>query len=389
MKTIYLDNAATTKVDPKVVKAILPYFSEKYGNASSQHALGREAKNAVENARRIILGSLNANLSEGDLIFTSGGTEANNLVLKGLFFANRNNGKDHIITTKIEHDSILGVCKMLSSEGAKITYLDVDKEGLINLKQLEESINHETLVVSIIHGNNEIGTLQNIEEIGKICKRKNVYFHIDACQSFMKSEINLKKQNIDFITLNSHKLHGPKGVGALYTGKEIKISPLFNGGGHERGLRSGTENVPAIVGFGEAVRISNLKQNNEIKKLRDYAVKEILKIKEVKLNGPSLEVEKRLVNNINVSFLNIEGEAISQYLEQEGIMISTGSACASNTLKKSHVLRAIGLNDMEINSSIRISLSRYTTKSEIDYLIKKLKITTDKLREMSPFSESK
>ena len=225
MKQIYLDNAATTKVDEKVVKEMLPYFSEKFGNASSQHLVGQEAKRALEESRHVIAKSINA--KDDEIIFTSGGTESNNLALKGLFFANKESGtgKNHIITTKIEHDCVLNACKWLEKQGAKITYLNVDKDGFVDINQLKQSITPETLVVSIIHGNNEIGTVQNIEEIGKICREKGIYFHIDACQSYTKTEINVKKQNLDLVTLNSHKIHGPKGVGALYIKEGIKITP--------------------------------------------------------------------------------------------------------------------------------------------------------------------
>ena len=255
MRTIYLDNAATTKVDEKVVKEMEPYFTEKYGNASSQHLVGQEAKRALEESRHTIAKSINAR--DDDIIFTSGGTESNNFALKGLFFANKENGKNHIITTKIEHDCILNSCKWLEKQGAKITYLNVDKEGFIDLNELKNAITSETIVVSVIHGNNEIGTIQDIEEIGKICHDKGVFFHIDACQSYTKTEIDVKKQNLDLVTLNSHKIHGPKGVGALYIRPGIKIEPLSHGGGHEKNLRSGTENVSGIVGFAKAVKIAD------------------------------------------------------------------------------------------------------------------------------------
>jgi cysteine desulfurase len=382
MEPIYLDNAATTKLDVSAFKAMKPYFIEKYGNASSQHSLGMESKEAIEKARKIIAGSINA--SDEEIIFTSGGTEANNLALKGLWFANKIPEKNIIITTKIEHDSILKVCKWLEGLGAKIVYLDVDKEGFVNLEQLKQNINDNTLAVSIIQGNNEIGTLQNIEEIGNICKTNKVLLHIDACQSYTKIPIDVKKQDISLMTINGHKLHGPKGIGALYVQKGIRLEPLLHGGGHERGMRSGTEDVAGIVGFGEAVRISNLKNVKKIEKLRDYTIKEILKIKNTRLNGPM--GEERLANNINISFSNIEGEAIQRKLQEYGIMISTGSACASNSLKKSHVLRAIGLNDLEINSSIRVSLSKFKKKQEIDYFTKRLKIVVEELREISPFA---
>jgi cysteine desulfurase len=384
LKEIYLDNAATTRVDEKVLKAMIPFFDKKYGNASSSHGFGKQAKEAIENAREIIAKSINANKEE--IYFTSGGTESNNWALKELFFAYSPSGKKHIITTKIEHPSILEVCKMLEKLGAKITYLDVDNEGKINFEELEKAIGEDTLMVSIIQGNNEIGSLQDIKRIGELCRNKKVFFHIDVCQSYMKTEINVINDKIDLITLNSHKIHGPKGVGALFVRKEVKILPFMNGGGHERGMRSGTENIPAIVGFGEAVRITKKSELKKIESLRNYTINKILEISNTKLNGPNIKDKNRLCNNINISFSNIEGEAISQHLEGFGIYVSTGSACASHTLKKSHVLKAIGLNDFEINSSIRITLSKYNTKAQIDYFIDKLKIVVKKLREMSPFA---
>lgn len=379
MKTIYFDNAATTKVDDEVVKEMLPYFSEKFGNASSVHQKGQEAKEAMNRARKIIADSINAKTSE--IYFTSGGTEANNWALKGLFWENYPN-KNHIITTKIEHDCILNTCKWLEKQGAKVTYLDVDSEGFISLEELRNSITDKTIVVSVIHGNNEIGTIQDLEKIGKICQEKNVLLHTDACQSFTKIDIHVKKQNIDLVTLNAHKIHGPKGVGALYIRDGIKLSPLMHGGGHERKQRSGTENIPGIVGFGRAVKIVDSKDIKKMRELRDYMIEEILKISDTKLNGT--QGEKRLCNNINISFSNIEGEAVGGYLEQKGILTSTGSACASNTLESSHVLKSIGLTPLQSNSSIRISISKYTTKQEIDYFLKILPDIVTKLRRLSP-----
>jgi len=375
---IYLDNAASTKVDEKVLKKMIPYFSEKFGNASSQHQIGQEAKNALERARRRIARAIHAHTYE--IIFTSGGTESNNLVLKGLFFENCPK-KNHIITTKIEHDCILNTCKWLEKQGAKVTYLDVDKEGFVNSEDIEKAITDKTFLVTIIHGNNEIGTIQDLEKIGKICKEKNVLFHTDACQSFTKVNINVKKMNLDLVSLNSHKIHGPKGVGALYIKDGIKITPLFHGGGHEKKLRSGTENISGIVGFSEAVKISNKKDVKKMKKLRDYFIKELLEIPNVKLNGPK---ENRLCNNINVSFNNIEGEALGGYLENIEIYTSTGSACLSHSLETSHVLKALGLSALASNSSLRISLSKYTTEEEIDYVLKKLKKIVKRLRRISP-----
>lgn len=379
-KKIYLDNAATTPVDPDVLKAMLPYFSEKFGNASSQHFIGQEAKRALEESRDVIASSIGAKRDE--IILTSGGTEANNFVLKGLFFKHKNEGKNHIIVSKIEHDCILNTSKWLEELGAKVTYLDVDNEGFVNPKSVEAAITPETLVVSIIHGNNEIGTIQNLKEIGKICHSHGIYLHSDACQSYTKVDINVNKMNLDFLTLNAHKIHGPKGVGALYIRKGVNIEPLLHGGGHEFKLRSGTENVASIVGFAKAVQLSKNSHVKHMTNLRDKLIEGILKIPGTKLNGPA--GDKRLCNNINVCFGNIEGEAIGGFLDSYGISTSTGSACSSHSLEPSHVLKAIGRNHMEINSSIRISISRYIKEEDIIYLLEILNKTVDKLRKMSP-----
>jgi len=382
MKQIYFDNAATTKVDEKVVKEMLPYFTENFGNASSQHDVGLKAKEALERSRKIVAKSIKANPRE--LIFTSGGTESNNLALKGLFFANFPK-KNHIVTTKIEHDSILQTCKWLESQGARVTYLDVNKEGFVSLEDIKKEINDKTFLVSIIHGNNEIGTIQDLESIGKICRERGVLFHTDACQSFTKVLIDTKKQNLDLVTLNSHKIYGPKGVGALYIKEGIKITPLLHGGGHENKLRSGTENVPGIVGFAKAVDIANEKDVKRMEKLRDKLIDGLLKIDNVKLNGP--RGDKRLCNNVNVSFNNIEGEAIGGYLENEKIYTSTGSACMSHTLETSHVLKALGLTPLQSNSSLRISISKYTTEEEVEYFLSKIQEIVNKLRRFSPLTK--
>ena len=383
MKRIYLDNAATTKVDDEVLKAMLPYFNEKYGNASSVHFMGQEAKNALEKSRGIIAKAIGA--KPGEIIFTSGGTESNNLAIKGLFFSNYPE-KNHIITTKIEHDCILNTCRWLETQGAKVTYLDVDAEGFIDLNELENSITDKTILVSVIHGNNEIGTIQNLEAIGKICRRKGILFHSDACQSFTKVPINVRKQNLDLITLNGHKTHGPKGVGALYIREGIRITPLLHGGGHERKIRSGTENVSGIVGFAKAVEIAKKKDVEKMVVLRDKLIEGILKIPNTRLNGSK---NQRLCNNVNISFNNIEGESVGGYLENFGICTSTGSACASHSLETSHVLRAIGLTPLEANSSIRLSISKYTTEEEIDYVLEVLPRVVEKLRRMSPLVKIK
>jgi cysteine desulfurase len=378
-KNIYFDNAATTKVDEKVVKEMLPYFSENFGNASSQHDVGMRAKEALEKSRRTVGLAIKGN--PGELIFTSGGTESNNLALKGLFFAN-SPLKNHIITTLIEHDCILQTCRWLESQGARVTYLDVDKDGFVDLEDIKKEITEKTFLVSVIHANNEIGTIQNLEAIGKICKEKGVLFHTDACQSFTKVPIDVKKQNLDLVTLNAHKIHGPKGVGALYIRSGIKIVPLAHGGGHEKKLRSGTENIPGIVGFAKAVDIASDKDVKRMEKLRDKIINGLLKIENVKLNGPT--GDKRLCNNVNVSFNNIEGESIGGYLENDGIYTSTGSACMSNTLETSHVLKAIGLSPLQSNSSLRISISKYTTEQDVEYFLEKITKVVKKLRGISP-----
>ena len=383
-KQVYLDNAATTPVDEKVLKVMLPYFSDKFGNASSLHYPGEEARRAVEESRKVIAKSIGGKYKE--IIFTSGGTESNNLAIKGLFFHFNKEGKNHIIISKIEHDCVLNACKWLEKQGADVTYLDVDKEGFVNPEDVKKAITNKTFLVSIIHGNNEVGTIQDLEAIGRIIKEKSkeILFHTDACQSFTKTNIDVKKMNLDLTTLNAHKIYGPKGIGALYIREDLKkkINPLFSGGGHEFGVRSGTENVPGIVGFAKA---SGLTGKSEIKKmthLRDYLIDKILKIPDTSLNGP--RGEKRLCNNINISFKNIEGEAIGGYLNARGISTSTGSACSSKSLEPSHVLKAMGLSAVVANTSIRITLSKDNTQEEVDYALEEIKRTVEILRKMSP-----
>jgi len=377
-KNIYLDNAATTPVAKEVLDEMQPYFSEKYGNASSTHSKGIEAKQALEKSRIIIAKSIGAKSSE--IIFTSGGTEANNFAIKGLAFSFPN--KKHIITTKIEHDCVLNSCKWLEEKGFKVTYLNVDKEGFVSSEDLERAITKDTLLFSCIHGNNEIGTIQNLEELGKICRKHNVFFHTDACQSYTKTPIDVKKQNLDLVTLNAHKIHGPKGVGALYIREGIKITPLLHGGGHERGLRSGTENIPGIVGFAKSTQIISKSDIEKMNKLRDYFISEVEKnIQNTKLNGPR---KNRLCNNINISFLGAEGESIGAYLNIEGISTSTGSACSSHSLLPSHVLTAIGCSAEEISGAIRFSISKYTTKDDLDKVLNILPNIIARLRKTSP-----
>jgi cysteine desulfurase len=377
-KNIYLDNAATTPIAKEVLNEMLPYLTEKYGNASSLHDKGIEAKHTLEKSRDIIAKSIGAKSSE--IIFTSGGTESNNFAIKGLAFSHPE--KKHIITTKIEHDCVLNACKWLETKGYKVTFLDVDKQGFVNKKDLEKAITKDTLLFSCIHGNNEIGTIQNIEELGKICKKYNIFFHIDACQSYTKTLINVKRQNLDLVTLNAHKIHGPKGVGALYTKENIKITPLSHGGGQERGFRSGTENIVGIVGFAKSIQIITKKDINNMTKLRDYFIQEIEKrISNIKINGPK---NNRLCNNINISFLGVEGESIGAYLNIQGIGTSTGSACSSHSLAPSHVLTAIGNTPEEIAGAVRFSISKYTTKEDLDFTLKVLEGIIKKLRKTSP-----
>jgi len=380
MKKIYLDHAATTPVDTEVRKAMEPFISDNFGNASSLHSFGREATQALERSRETIAKKLNANSEE--IIFTSGGTESNNLALKGVAFANRDRGK-HIITTKIEHDCVLNSCKWLEKEGFEVTYLDVNREGFVDMGKLGDSIRKDTVLVSIIHGNNEIGTIQNLEGIGKICSKKDVYFHTDACQSFTKVPLDAERQNLGLVTINSHKIYGPKGVGALFVRKGTRIIPWQHGGGHEFNKRSGTENIPGIVGFAKATEVTGEKEIQHMAKLRDRLIAGIPgEFPDSWLNGPK---ENRLCNNANFSFKHIEGESIVLKMDMKGIAVSTGSACSSHSLEPSHVLIAMGLKPEEAHGSVRITVGKENTMDEIDFAIESLREVTDGLRKMSPF----
>lgn len=384
MKKIYLDYAATTPVDPRVLKAMLPYFSKNFANTMSVYSQGQKSSQAVEKARKIIAGLINADAER--IVFTSSATESNNLALKGVVFANRKKGKNHIIISEIEHDCVLESARWLEKQGIKITRLPVDKFGFINLKNLEQSITKETILVSVIHGNNEIGTVQDIEEIGRICHEKGVFFHTDASQSLGKVPIDVKKMNIDLLTASSHKIYGPKGAACLYINKKVIIEPILHGGGHEGGLRSSTVNVPAIVGFGKAAEIlskEGKEENKRLTELRDLLINRILKsINGSRLNGHPI---KRLCNNINISIPGAEGEALTMELDFEGVNVSTGSACSSRTLMPSHVLTAIGLPPEKAHGSLRISLGRFTKKEDIIYAVKTLIKVVNKLRKISPF----
>ena len=382
MKKIYLDYAATTPVDKKVLKAMQPYFSEKFGNTMSLHSFGQEAKLALENSRAVLANLINAKPNE--IIFTGSATESNNTALKGIAFATKDK-ENHIIISSIEHPCIVESAKWLEKQGFKVTKLPVDKYGLVNPEDVKKTITNKTILVSIIHASNEIGTIQNISEIGKICREKRVYFHTDASQSFGKIPIDVKKMNIDLLTASSQKIYGPKGAGFLYVREGIRLAPLLHGGGQENGLRSSTSNMPAIVGFAKASEICKkemVKEQKRQEKLRDYLIKNLLKIKSSYLNGHPKE---RLANNVNVRFDFIEGETLIMQLDMAGIACSTGSACSSATLEPSHVLLAIGLKPQEAHGSLRISLGRQTTEKEINKLIEVLPKIIKKIRDISPF----
>jgi len=394
MKKIYLDYAATTPVDPRVVKAMLPYFTNKFGNTASLHSFGAEAKTAVDKSRKIIADAIKASASE--IYFTSSATESNNLALKGLAWANP--AKKHIIVSSVEHDCVLTSAAWLEQQGLKLTLLPVDKNGMVNPDEVKKAIRPDTLLVSVMHGNNEIGTINPIGEIGKICREKSVYFHTDAAQTFGKLPIDVNRQNIDLLTASAHKIYGPKGAAILYVRTGIKIKPILHGGGHENGLRSSTVNVPAIVGFAEATKIclAEMKtENARLIKLRDKLINGILSaqsgpasggknIPDSHLNG---HPTKRLPNNVNFRFSYIEGEAIIMMLDSLGIAASTASACSSPKLQPSHVLLACGLRPQDAHGSLRLSLGRWTTDNEIDKVLKILPEVIEKLRSFSPFNK--
>jgi cysteine desulfurase len=378
---IYLDHAATTPVDPRVVEAMLPYLTEKFGNASSLHQYGREAGEALEDARETIAGKINAKPEE--IIFTSGGSESDNLAVKGLAYGLKDKGR-HIITSKIEHPAVLNTCRRLEKEGFNVTYLDVDGEGFIDADNLKEAITGKTILASIMHANNEIGTIQDLGEIGGICRENGVVFHTDAVQSFTKTDVDVEEQKIDSSSFAAHKIHGPKGVGALYLREELKkkLVKQIDGGGHEHGLRAGTENVAGVVGFAKAVELMTPQDIAMMKGLRDMLIDELTQLTDAHLNGPA--GDRRLCNNVNVSFFYIEGESLLLMLDAKGIAVSTGSACSSKSLEPSHVLTAIGRRPEESHGSVRITLGRENTKEEVEYTIESIREAVEKLRELSP-----
>ena len=384
-KLIYLDNAATTKTAPEVVEAMLPYFTEYYGNASSIYELAGESKKAMNEGRAKIADVLGANANE--IYFTGGGSEADNWALKATYEAYKNKG-NHIITTKIEHHAILHTCEWLEKQGAKITYLDVDENGIIRLEDLEKALTPESILISVMAANNEIGSIQPIKEIGAIAKEHGILFHTDAVQAFGQLPINVDECHIDMLSSSAHKINGPKGIGFLYIRKGVKIRSLIHGGAQERKRRAGTENIPGIVGYGVAAeRAARTMEERTAKEreVRDYLINKIeTEIPYCRLNGHRT---LRLPNNVNFSFQFIEGESLLIMLDMEGICASSGSACTSGSLDPSHVLLAIGLPHEIAHGSLRLTISEETTKEDVDFVVEKIKEIVARLRSMSPLYE--
>lgn len=383
---IYLDNNATTPMDPRVLEAMLPYFTQNFGNSASRnHSFGWKAEEAVDYARGQIASLIHADPKE--IIFTSGATESNNLAIKGVFEMYSEKG-NHIITVETEHKAVLDTCKHLEKLGAEITYLKADERGLITLKQVEDAIKSNTILVSIMYANNEIGVIQPLKEIATLCKSKGILFHTDATQAVGKIPVDVLKDGIDLMSFSAHKMYGPKGIGALYVRRKnprVKVTAQMDGGGHERGMRSGTLNVPGIVGFGMACEICKNDMASDtarILKMRDRLESELLKLEESYVNG---SVEHRLPHVTNMSFKYVEGEGL--IMGVKNIAVSSGSACTSASLEPSYVLKALGLDDELAHSSLRFGLSRFTTDEEIDYAIEHVKEAVLKLREMSPLWE--
>ncbi len=382
MKNIYLDHAATCATDPQVVEAMLPYFGEHFGNPSSIYSISRITRNAIENARSVLADALGA--SPKEIVFTSGGSESDNFAIKGIAHALKEKGK-HIITSRIEHHAVLYTCKYLEKNGFDISYIPVDNSGLVKLDELEKAIRPDTILITIMHANNEIGTIQPISAIGSIARTHGIKFHTDAVQTFGHIPVNVDDLNVDLVSISGHKFYGPKGVGALYIRRGTKITPMIHGGDQENRRRASTENVPGIIGIGKAVEIAIAAMDSEAKRqisLRDEFIKKILgTIPDTILNG---HPAKRLPNNINISFEGIEGESILLNLDMEGIAASTGSACSSSSLEPSHVLLSIGLTHEFAHGSVRFSLGKHTTKAELNYVAEILPGIIKKLRAMSP-----
>ena len=381
----YFDNAATTRTDDEVLKEMLPYFSQSYGNPSSIYKIGRENRKAVEEAREKVAKAINAEPNE--IYFTAGGSESDNTAIRGIAYAYKQRG-NHIITSKIEHPAVLETCKQLEKEGFEVSYIGVDEKGIVNLEELKNSIKETTTLITIMFANNEIGTIEPIKKIGEIAKENNIIFHTDAVQAVGSVKIDVKEMNIDSLSLSGHKFYGPKGIGALYVKKSVRFQKFVNGGHQEKNKRAGTENVPGIVGLGKAIEVaySNLEEHNKkIKELRDYYVEEVKKrIPYIKING---DMENRLPGNSNISFRFIEGEGLLLNLDLKGICASSGSACTSGSLDPSHVLLAIGLPHEIAHGSLRITIGKYNTKEEVDYLLNNLEEIVSRLRNMSPLWE--
>ncbi len=381
-KVIYADNAATTSVSPAVLDAMLPFYKEVYGNPSSLYSIGNEAKKPLEEARAMVAKCLGAQPNE--IFFTSGGSESDNWAIKGAAHKMAKQGKNHIITSKFEHHAVLHTCAALEKEGFTVTYLDVHENGIVRPEELEAAITDKTALVTIMYANNEIGTIQPISEIGAICKKHGVLFHTDAVQAVGNVHIDVKEQNIDMLSLSGHKLHAPKGVGALYIRRGIVLPNLIDGGAQERNRRAGTENVAGIVGLGKAIEIATAtmdEKNAKLKRMQDKLITEILKIDRSRLNG---DREKRLPGNISFCFEGIEGESLLLMLDMKGICASSGSACTSGSLDPSHVLLAIGLKHEVAHGSLRLSFSDVNNESDVDYIIEVLPQIVNKLRAMSP-----
>jgi cysteine desulfurase len=378
-----MDHSATTPTDPQVVDAMLPYFTEMFGNSSSLHSFGREAAEALSTARQQVAECIGA-LPE-EIIFTSGGTESDNMALRGI--VPYDSGKKHIITSVIEHPAVLNTCAFLESMGHEVTYVPVNTDGVVDIDKLEGSIRDNTVLISIMHANNEVGTIQPIREIAGIAKKNGVYFHTDAVQSVGKIPVNVDELGVDMLSISSHKIHGPKGAGALYVRKGTAITPIVFGGNHEKGMRSGTENIPGIVGLGRAMTLAKQRLDEDsarMQQMRDSLISRVFdSISHVRLNG---HPRQRLPNNVNLSFKYAEGESMLMLLDIKGIAVSTGSACSSKSLKASHVLSSLNIEDDYLHGSLRISLGRENTMEEIDYLVEVLQETILKLRAMSPLS---
>jgi len=382
-RAIYMDSSATTPVRKEVVEEMLPYMTENFGNPSSIYEIGKISKHAIDKARKKVADALGA--EESEIYFTSGGTESDNWAIKGIAFANRNKGK-HIITSSIEHHAVLHTCAWLEGQGFKVTYLPVDKYGMVSPEGLQKAIREDTILISIMLANNEIGTIQPVEEIGKIAKENRIYFHTDAVQAIGHVPIDVKKMNIDLLSLSGHKFEGPKGCGALYIRKGIRIEPLLHGGAQERKRRAGTENVPAIAGLGKAIELAAAEteeSNKTLLELRERLIKGLLKIPKTHLNGHPTQ---RLANNVNVTFEYIEGESLLLLLNAKGVFASTGSACNSTSLEPSHVLMACGVPHEIVHGSLRLGLGRTSSEKDVDRVLEVVPEIVQKLRNMSPLT---